>query len=257
VQQNSTLNMAKALVIAVLVGVLVAVAAGANVPSSSSRATYLGYNATYCRGLNFTLPVPGNCSGFYQCQNNNVWLNYCQYPLLYNHLNGFCDHPWNVRCNRTSALSRSGKDASKSLIPRPPVNQCLPHMMVNCFVDPCMMANCPAHPQAVCYADYCRGCSARFFTSNNDLSFTEIPRTSCLQAASVPQKAPAQRILYPPVNQCHGNMVACFVAPCQVAPQCNVEGAQCFDDYCGGCNARFFKINTWQTERPLYEEVCK
>lgn len=31
-------------------------------------------------------------------------------------------------------------------------------------------------------------------------------------------------------------MVHCFIDPCQVA-ECDVEGAECVSDYCGGCNA--------------------
>ena len=34
---------------------------------------------------------------------------------------------------------------------------------VNCFMDPCQFASCPAFPTAVCEADYCGGCYARFF----------------------------------------------------------------------------------------------
>ena len=34
--------------------------------------------------------------------------------------------------------------------------------------------------------------------------------------------------------------VQCFAQPCSVAPACDVEGATCVDNYCGGCNAEFY-----------------
>ena len=34
---------------------------------------------------------------------------------------------------------------------------------VQCLIDPCEVASCPNHPKAVCVADYCGGCIARFF----------------------------------------------------------------------------------------------
>ncbi|MEY2930695.1 MAG: hypothetical protein RL033_1444 [Pseudomonadota bacterium] len=34
--------------------------------------------------------------------------------------------------------------------------------------------------------------------------------------------------------------VQCFAQPCSVAPTCDVEGATCVDNYCGGCNAEFY-----------------
>ena len=40
--------------------------------------------------------------------------------------------------------------------------------LANCFVDPCMSAECPAHPDATCMADYCGGCNARFFDANSN-----------------------------------------------------------------------------------------
>ncbi len=43
--------------------------------------------------------------------------------------------------------------------------------------------------------------------------------------------------------------VQCFVQPCSVAPVCDVEGAVCVDNYCGGCNAEFYD--------PLGNAVCQ
>ncbi|XP_076439268.1 uncharacterized protein LOC143278121 [Babylonia areolata] len=31
---------------------------------------------------------------------------------------------------------------------------------VYCFVEPCLVANCPNHPNAVCTNDYCGACRA-------------------------------------------------------------------------------------------------
>ena len=39
---------------------------------------------------------------------------------------------------------------------------------VNCVVDPCMFATCPAHPGATCIADYCGACNARFFDATGN-----------------------------------------------------------------------------------------
>ena len=35
--------------------------------------------------------------------------------------------------------------------------------IVPCFVDPCQFASCPSFPHALCVADHCGGCNARFF----------------------------------------------------------------------------------------------
>ncbi|XP_055338865.1 uncharacterized protein LOC129588587 isoform X1 [Paramacrobiotus metropolitanus] len=154
-------------VLCALVGAIVALKAAPAAVSNRAGPVYLGYNATFCRGLNFTTYVPrGNCSAFYQCQGNNLWLNYCQYPLQYNHLNGYCDHPWNVRCNRTSRAANKVQSVSDSKILYPPVNQCGAHETVACFVDPCQFAKCGNIPEARCFSDYCRGCNARFFKIN-------------------------------------------------------------------------------------------
>ena len=43
--------------------------------------------------------------------------------------------------------------------------------LVNCFVDPCLLATCPAHPTAVCVANFCGGCNAEFFDAlGNDVT---------------------------------------------------------------------------------------
>ncbi|CAH1246656.1 Hypp7762 [Branchiostoma lanceolatum] len=51
----------------------------------------------------------------------------------------------------------------------PPATPCPPGVsQVNCFTDPCASATCDAHPGATCEANYCGGCNAIFFDSNNN-----------------------------------------------------------------------------------------
>ncbi|CAF0848071.1 unnamed protein product [Rotaria sordida] len=39
---------------------------------------------------------------------------------------------------------------------------------VQCFVDPCQEATCPAYPDAKCISNYCGGCKAEWFTSSGE-----------------------------------------------------------------------------------------
>ena len=43
---------------------------------------------------------------------------------------------------------------------------------VNCFVDPCQFAKCPAHANAKCVSDFCGGCNARFFEDDEEVTDT-------------------------------------------------------------------------------------
>ncbi|CAL1545074.1 unnamed protein product [Lymnaea stagnalis] len=43
----------------------------------------------------------------------------------------------------------------------------------------------------------------------------------------------------PALGTCTLGIVNCFVEPCRFS-KCAVEGATCGDDYCGGCNARWY-----------------
>ena len=43
---------------------------------------------------------------------------------------------------------------------------------VNCFVNPCKFAKCPAHPNARCVSDFCGGCNARFFEDGEEVTDT-------------------------------------------------------------------------------------
>ena len=43
---------------------------------------------------------------------------------------------------------------------------------VNCLVDPCEYASCPAIKSATCVANYCGGCNARWYVK--DLEVTHV-----------------------------------------------------------------------------------
>ncbi|OWA49937.1 hypothetical protein BV898_14471 [Hypsibius exemplaris] len=50
----------------------------------------------------------------------------------------------------------------------PAEDECPPGVpIVQCFVDPCQVTKCPAHPGATCRSNFCGGCNAFFFDSNN------------------------------------------------------------------------------------------
>ncbi|KAL3885494.1 hypothetical protein ACJMK2_025547 [Sinanodonta woodiana] len=42
--------------------------------------------------------------------------------------------------------------------------------MVHCLVNPCDVTDCPAHPEAVCVANYCGGCNAIFFVGGKKVN---------------------------------------------------------------------------------------
>ncbi|OQV14517.1 hypothetical protein BV898_11239 [Hypsibius exemplaris] len=47
---------------------------------------------------------------------------------------------------------------------------CPPDSIVNCFVNPCRLAQCSRVPAAVCRANYCGGCSAQWFVGTRDVT---------------------------------------------------------------------------------------
>ena len=49
-----------------------------------------------------------------------------------------------------------------------------PEDWVYCFVDPCLVTNCPAYPDAYCVADYCGGCYADFFVDGEEVNCESI-----------------------------------------------------------------------------------
>ena len=51
---------------------------------------------------------------------------------------------------------------------QPPTPCTLP--VYNCFVDPCSVNRCPAHPTATCRSNYCGGCNAQFFVNGIEVT---------------------------------------------------------------------------------------
>ena len=45
--------------------------------------------------------------------------------------------------------------------------------MVDCVADPCNVTECPLHPDALCYSDFCGDCNARFFLYPSGEEVTE------------------------------------------------------------------------------------
>ena len=41
---------------------------------------------------------------------------------------------------------------------------------VNCLINPCQYATCPAVEGATCVADYCRGCNARWLLNGQEIT---------------------------------------------------------------------------------------
>ncbi|CAF0775715.1 unnamed protein product [Adineta steineri] len=93
---------------------------------------------------------------------------------------------------------------------------------VNCFVNPCQVSRCAAHPTAVCSANYCGGCNAHWHVDGQ--------RVDC----SAPVAEVAKAVEKPCV------MVNCFMDPCGLATCAKHPGAKCRANYCGGCNAVFY-----------------
>ena len=54
-----------------------------------------------------------------------------------------------------------------------------------------------------------------------------------------------------PIDRCKGDIVNCAVAPCQNAKCDKYPDAVCVNDYCNGCNARFFDPSDKEFENEL------
>ncbi|CAF0844763.1 unnamed protein product [Rotaria sordida] len=97
---------------------------------------------------------------------------------------------------------------------------------VNCFVNPCQVSRCAAHPQASCVANYCGGCFAHHYLDGK--------RVDCSDTVSEePVEAPESKCI----------TVNCFVDPCGFAKCGKNPKAVCRANYCGGCNAWFYENN--------------
>jgi len=85
---------------------------------------------------------------------------------------------------------------------------------VRCLVDPCRSATCPANPHARCVANYCGGCFADFYDSNNR-------KINCTLSG----------------NNCpNHDAVACLVDGCFHKTCAADPNATCVSNNCGGCN---------------------
>ena len=54
-----------------------------------------------------------------------------------------------------------------------------------------------------------------------------------------------------PIDRCSGSIVNCLVAPCETAKCDKYPEAICANDYCDGCNARFFDASDKEFESEL------
>ncbi|XP_078001190.1 uncharacterized protein LOC144453723 isoform X8 [Glandiceps talaboti] len=144
-----------------------------------------------------------------------------------------------------------------------------------CSANPCLLANCPLHPEASCRPEPCHEdrCMAVFFDTYNN-------RINCEEPRQCPDGQPVVSCVINPceVNECHANpnarcvanycgsctadffdennrkvnceeprpcpdgstMYNCLVDPCQVTECPANPDARCEANYCGGCNAEFF-----------------
>ena len=109
---------------------------------------------------------------------------------------------------------------------------CVGSSQVECFVDPCQVSSCDVEG-AVCNANYCGGCNAEWID------------------------ATGARVCLPTATTCD-DPVQCLVDPCQVS-SCDVKGATCTANYCGGCNAIWTDPNGTQVclPTPTVEPPCK
>jgi hypothetical protein len=105
---------------------------------------------------------------------------------------------------------------------------CVGSQQVECFVDPCQVSTCDVEG-ATCNANYCGGCNAEW------------------------TDATGARVCLPKPATCD-NPVQCLVDPCQVS-SCDVKGATCTADYCGGCNAIWTDPNGTRVCQP--EQTCE
>ena len=103
---------------------------------------------------------------------------------------------------------------------------------VNCFVDPCQFAECPAKPTAVCKSNYCGGCNAVFYDGVDIVEDCQNTNTSD-DVRPVEESETS-------TSPCPGEEANCFVDPCQFAECPDKPTAMCKPNYCGGCNAVFY-----------------
>jgi len=95
-------------------------------------------------------------------------------------------------------------------------------------------------------ADYCGGCNARFYNGDGvevtdacmDCRLVDCAEPLCIEG----YKSEVTEDSCCPTCVCE-NIVNCFAQPCGVTTCDAYPEAVCEDDYCGGCNARFYLLN--------------
>ncbi|CAF1035266.1 unnamed protein product [Rotaria sordida] len=92
---------------------------------------------------------------------------------------------------------------------------------VQCKKDPCEGATCPAYPTAKCVSNYCGGCNALWYKADGT-------PVNCIKSSPCP---PGQ------------TQVKCLKDPCQGATCPAYATAKCVSNYCGGCNALWYKAD--------------
>ena len=60
-----------------------------------------------------------------------------------------------------------------------------PDDWVYCFVDPCLVTECPAYPNAYCVADYCGGCFADFYVNGVEVDCELENNGGCTDSAAI------------------------------------------------------------------------
>ncbi len=169
-----------------------------------------------------------------------IWQVYCclllyvSTTILYTSCNLWIFH---VNCSFScKELSTMCCNVYLSLIHAAP--NCPPDKpFVSCFVDPCKFATCPAHPVAVCKADYCGGCNARFFIGNMEVTDTCSKKNIMCQIISLL----ISRILHQVssivwLNLCTHNLKTLIYCINSLFAECPVTG-QIFKDCGSACPA--------------------
>ncbi|KAK3104100.1 hypothetical protein FSP39_024411 [Pinctada imbricata] len=129
-----------------------------------------------------------------------------------------------------------GMSTSGGYLPHPPIYGVVPcpdEDVFACLVNPCEVSSCAKVPKAVCKADFCKGCNARYFVGKKEVT------SLCCNLNDIP------KALCPPGVP----IFNCLVDPCSIATCPKYPTANCRDDFCGGCNARWFIGDTEVTKK--------
>ena len=103
---------------------------------------------------------------------------------------------------------------------------------VNCLVNPCKTASCPAVADATCVADYCGGCNARWILNGQEVTDQCHGKKHCAVAKYIHENS---------IGCSDGSLpVTCLINPCKQASCPSINGATCVSNYCGGCKAEWF-----------------